>query len=116
MKHKAIALLSGGLDSMLAVKVIQHQGIEVIGITFETPFFSADKAVAAARRTSVELLVFDITQEHLMMLRAPRHGYGRNMNPCIDCHALMLKVAGDKMQALGASFLITGEVLGQRPM
>ena len=101
---------------MLAVKVIQHQGIEVIGITFETPFFSADKAVAAARRTSVELLVFDITQEHLMMLRAPRHGYGRNMNPCIDCHALMLKVAGDKMQALGASFLITGEVLGQRPM
>lgn len=101
---------------MLAVKVVQEQGIEVIGITFVTPFFTAEKARAAARRESIRLEEVDITEEHLIMLRAPRYGYGRNMNPCIDCHALMLKTAGNKMKELGADFLITGEVLGQRPM
>ncbi len=101
---------------MLAAKVVQEQGIEVIGLTFETPFFTAEKARAAARQTSVALEVVDFTQEHLEMLKAPRYGYGRNMNPCIDCHALMLTTAGGKLEDLGADFLITGEVLGQRPM
>jgi hypothetical protein len=115
-KVKAIALFSGGLDSIVAVKVIQDQGIDVIGLTFSTPFFSPIKAQAAAQSIGLNLLTMDITDEHLEMLRAPRYGYGRNMNPCIDCHTLMLKKAGDKMQDLGASFIFTGEVLGQRPM
>ena len=116
MKNKAIALFSGGLDSTLAVKVVQQQDIDVIGMTFVTPFFNAQKASVAARQAAIRLEIVDITQEHLAMLRSPRYGYGRNMNPCIDCHALMLKIAGGKMKDLGASFLITGEVLGQRPM
>ncbi|MDO9528398.1 MAG: tRNA 4-thiouridine(8) synthase ThiI [Syntrophales bacterium] len=117
MKVKAIALFSGGLDSILAVKVIQEQDIDVLlGITFVTPFFGAKKSIEASKMIGLPLLPIDITEEHLAMLKAPKYGYGRNMNPCIDCHALMLKIAGEKMEELGADFLITGEVLGQRPM
>ncbi|MBU2053859.1 MAG: tRNA 4-thiouridine(8) synthase ThiI, partial [Proteobacteria bacterium] len=116
MKVKGIALFSGGLDSTLAVKVISDQGIEVRGITFETPFFGAAKARAAAAGIGLPLQVLDITEEHLKMLRAPRYGYGKNMNPCIDCHTLMLKIAGRKMEEEGADFVFTGEVLGERPM
>lgn len=115
-KIKALGLLSGGLDSILAVKVIQEQGIEVTGISFETPFFGPERARMAADRTGIPLIVLDITEIHLEMLKNPRYGYGKNMNPCIDCHALMLNCAGNKMQELGADFLFTGEVLGQRPM
>ena len=116
MKVKALALFSGGLDSILAVKVIQEQGIDVLGITFVTPFFGAQKSKEAAKRIGLPLLTLNITEEHLAMLKAPTYGYGRNMNPCIDCHALMLKIAGKKMEELEAGFLFTGEVLGQRPM
>ena len=115
-KVKGIALFSGGLDSSLACKVIAEQGIEVKGVTFETPFFNAARARAAARLIALPLAVLDITEEHLRMLHAPRYGYGRNMNPCIDCHTLMLKIAGQRMEEEGADFLFTGEVLGQRPM
>lgn len=116
MKVKGISLFSGGLDSILAVKIIQDQGIEVECISFETPFFSADKARDAAAQIACPLVVLDITEEHLHMLKAPRYGYGKHMNPCIDCHALMLRVAGGRMKETGADFLFTGEVLGQRPM
>ncbi len=116
MKVNGIALFSGGLDSIIAVKLIQEQGINVVGMTFSTPFFGAGKACAAADKINLSLKVLDITGEHLAMLKAPRYGYGRNMNPCIDCHALMLKKAGEKMQELQADFIFTGEVLGQRPM
>lgn len=116
MKTKAIALFSGGLDSILAFNVIAEQGIEVLGITFSTPFFGAEKARATARRIGLSLTVLDITEEHMRMLRSPRYGYGKNMNPCIDCHTLMLKVAGRRMEEEGADFVLTGEVLGQRPM
>jgi tRNA-uridine 2-sulfurtransferase len=116
LKTKAIALFSGGLDSILAFKVIAEQGIEVLGITFSTPFFGAEKARAAARRVGLPLTVLDITEEHMQMLHSPRYGYGKNMNPCIDCHTLMLKVAGRRMEKEGADFILTGEVLGQRPM
>ena len=116
LKVKALAVFSGGLDSIIAVKVIQEQGIDVLGITFETPFFSSGKARDAARKIQLPLKVLDITQEHLQMLLNPRYGYGKNMNPCIDCHTLMLKFAGDKMNELGVDFIFTGEVLGQRPM
>ncbi len=116
MKVTAIGLLSGGLDGILAVKVVQEQGIYVEGVTFETPFFSAEKARVAARNIDLPLTVVDITTEHLVMLRNPRYGYGKNMNPCIDCHALMLQMAGRRMEETGADFIFTGEVLGQRPM
>ena len=113
---KGISLLSGGLDSLLATKVILEQGIEVMGVTFETPFFSARKAQSAAAQLKLPLLVLDITEEHLGMLKAPIYGYGKNMNPCIDCHTLMLKKAGSVMEERGADFVFTGEVLGQRLM
>jgi tRNA U34 2-thiouridine synthase MnmA/TrmU len=113
---KAIALFSGGLDSMLAAEVVRRQNIEVLAITFETPFFSSKKAQVAARQINIPLRVENITAEHLVMLKSPRYGYGKNMNPCIDCHTLMLKIAGEKMAETGADFIITGEVLGQRPM
>ncbi len=101
---------------MLAVKVISLQNIAVIGLAFETPFFNAKKAQAAARQINLPLLVDNITTEHLIMLKNPRYGYGKNINPCIDCHTLMLNIAGKKMEETGADFIITGEVLGQRPM
>jgi len=116
LKVKSIALFSGGLDSILAVKVIQEQGIDVLGITFETPFFNAKKSVEISKGIGISILTINITEEHLAMLKAPRYGYGRNMNPCIDCHTLMLNIAGRKMEELGADFLFTGEILGQRPM
>jgi tRNA-uridine 2-sulfurtransferase len=113
---KAIALFSGGLDSMLAAKLVSMQNIDVVCITFTTPFFNAQKAQAAARQIILPLVVQDITDEHLKMLKSPRYGYGKNMNPCIDCHTLMLQIAGKKMEETGSDFIITGEVLGQRPM
>jgi tRNA-specific 2-thiouridylase len=116
LKTKAIALFSGGLDSILAFKVIAEQGIEVLGVTFETPFFGAAKARMTAERIGLPLVVLDITAEHLQMLRAPRYGFGRNMNPCIDCHTLMLRIAGRRMEEEGFDFVFTGEVLGERPM
>jgi len=116
LKVSSIALFSGGLDSLLAVKLVMDQDIHVQGVTFETPFFNAAKARMAADMIGLPLAVLDITERHLAMLKAPRYGYGRNMNPCIDCHALMLKHAGDLMEEIRASFIFTGEVLGQRPM
>jgi tRNA-uridine 2-sulfurtransferase len=113
---KAIALFSGGLDSMLAAELVRRQNINVLCLTFTTPFFNAQKAQAAARLLNLPLAVEDITVEHLKMLKSPRYGYGRNMNPCIDCHTLMLQIAGKKMEENGYDFIITGEVLGQRPM
>jgi tRNA-specific 2-thiouridylase len=113
---KAISLFSGGLDSIVSVKLIQEQGIDVQGLTFCTPFFEAEKPRTAARMIGLPLMVLDITEVHLAVVRAPRYGYGKNMNPCIDCHTLMLKIAGEKMREMGCDFIFTGEVLGQRPM
>lgn len=113
---KAISLFSGGLDSVLAAVLVHRLNIDVCCITFTTPFFDAKKAQAAIRQINLPLIIQDITAEHLDMLKSPRYGYGRNMNPCIDCHTLMLKLAGKKMEESGSDFIITGEVLGQRPM
>lgn len=113
---KSIGLISGGLDSILGAKIILEQGIEVMGISFRTPFFSSQGAEQAAKSLGVPLRVLDITGPHLEMLRHPKYGYGSNMNPCIDCHALMLREAGRAMEEEGGDFLFTGEVLGQRPM
>ncbi len=113
---KAIALFSGGLDSILAVKLIQSQGIEVIGLTFVTPFFSSKAAEESAELIGMPLIIKDITEAHFKLVKAPKRGYGKNMNPCVDCHTLMVKVAGDMMEETHASFIISGEVLGERPM
>ena len=113
---KAIALFSGGLDSILAAELVHRQDIEILCLTFTTPFFNAQKAQGAIQQINLPLMIQDITAEHLQMLKAPRYGYGKNMNPCIDCHTLMLKIAGKKMEETGSDFILTGEVLGQRPM
>ena len=113
---KAIGLLSGGLDSRLAVRVLLDQGITVLGLSFVTPFFSSKNAEAAARQLKIPLRIINFTDEHLAMVRNPKHGYGSNMNPCIDCHALMLRQAGEIMGKEGFNFIFTGEVLGERPM
>jgi tRNA U34 2-thiouridine synthase MnmA/TrmU len=116
MKVRALALMSGGLDSMLIVRVLQDQKIEVTGITFQTPFFGPESAQKAVKQLGITLRVMDIGEDHLEMVKAPRYGYGSQMNPCIDCHALMLRTAGGIMETEGFDFLCTGEVLGQRPM
>ncbi len=113
---RALGLCSGGLDSILAGVVLREQHIDVAWITFETPFFSADKARAASRITGIPLTVQELTPVYLEMLRDPPCGYGKYMNPCMDCHALMFRQAGQWMQAQGFDFLFSGEVLGQRPM
>ena len=113
---RAIGLLSGGLDSILATRLLQDQGIEILAVCFQTPFFDFQKAQRAAAQLKVSLRILDISEEHLQLVRNPRYGYGRNMNPCIDCHILMLKRAGDLLERENFDFIFTGEVLGQRPM
>lgn len=114
---KALSLFSGGLDSQLAAKIVSLQGIEVILVNFCTPFFATTDAMKlAADNLGLPLVSLDISDDYMPVLKNPRYGYGKNMNPCIDCHAFMLKQAGDHLTELDASFLITGEVLGQRPM
>jgi tRNA-specific 2-thiouridylase len=112
---KAVGLLSGGLDSMLAARIILDQGILVQGVSFVTPFFGAEKARRAAEQLKIPLTVLDITPDHWGILRKPKYGYGKGMNPCIDCHALMVRKTGEWMETVRADFLFTGEVLGQRP-
>ena len=114
--HIALALFSGGLDSLLAVKVIQDQGIKVIPVCFESPFFSCKKAIQSAKQYNLYVNVIPLEQDYLEMIQNPKYGYGKNFNPCIDCHAFMYSKLGDMMEKFSADFLISGEVLGQRPM
>jgi tRNA-uridine 2-sulfurtransferase len=113
---KALCVFSGGLDSMLAAELIRAQGINVLALFFETPFFSSKKARKSAQSMGLPFKVIDITKRHLDVVKRPSHGYGGNMNPCIDCHALMFKIAGEMLEDESAYFVFTGEVLGQRPM
>jgi tRNA-uridine 2-sulfurtransferase len=118
---KAIALFSGGLDSTLAMKLIIDQGIEVLALNINTGFGSTKDRLehmqSMCDQVGAELRVVDIQSEYLQdVLFDPKHGYGKNFNPCIDCHAKMFAVAKRIMEAEGASFLISGEVMGQRPM
>lgn len=124
MTRTAIALFSGGLDSTLAIRLMQTQGIDVHAIHFTSPFFgvapSSDSGKYDARRAAealkIPLTIHQLGEEYLEMLRKPEHGYGKAINPCIDCHIYFLKKAGELMRTIGADFVITGEVLGQRPM
>ena len=113
---RALGLCSGGLDSILAALVLRRQGIDVEWVVFETPFFAADKALRAARLNHVPITVKRILPVYLEMLKNPPAGYGKHMNPCMDCHALMFRLAGEEMQSRGFDFLFSGEVSGQRPM
>ena len=115
-KARALGLCSGGLDSTLAGLVLRDQGIDVEWITFETPFFTAAKARKASEKTGIPLTVKSIYPLYASMLKNPPAGYGKQMNPCMDCHALMFKLAGEMMNEKNFDFLFSGEVLGQRPM
>ncbi len=115
-KVRALGLCSGGLDSILSAVVLRNQGIAVEWISFETPFFSSEKASRAAGRLRIPLTVQNITRPYLEMLRDPPCGYGQHMNPCMDCHALMFRLADRILKDRGLDFLFSGEVLGQRPM
>ncbi|MBQ9693449.1 MAG: hypothetical protein IJV69_01665 [Kiritimatiellae bacterium] len=113
---RGISLLSGGLDSMLAICMLREQGIEMEGVVFKSPFFGTASAEKAARQLGVKLHILDFSDEILGLVRHPPHGFGGAMNPCIDCHAAMIRCAGEFMRAGGYDFVSTGEVLNQRPM
>ena len=119
---RVLTLFSGGLDSILAARVLMNQGLEVLALRFVTPFFDGDVGDPAAyaawvrRKYGIAVQVVDLSREYLHMLRAPAHGFGRNFNPCIDCKILMLRRARELMAEFGAVCIATGEVLGQRPM
>jgi tRNA-specific 2-thiouridylase len=124
MKKKALALLSGGLDSTLAVKVMLDQGIEVEALNFTSPFCTCtgrnagckSEAVRVATEFNIPIKVMNKGIDYLEVVRNPRHGYGKAINPCIDCRIFLLRKAKEYMVESGADFVITGEVLGQRPM
>lgn len=115
-KYRCFALFSGGLDSILAVLHMKGLGYEVLPIFFSTPFFAATRAQETAKKIGFDLIVHDLTELHLKMMRRPRYGFGKNLNPCIDCHGLMFHEAGRLMKKYEIDFIISGEVLGQRPM
>lgn len=113
---RGLSLLSGGLDSQLAVRVLERAGAHVEGVVFETPFFSATAAKKAASALGIKLHVVDFTADEIALIENPPHGFGGAMNPCIDCHATMIRRAGEMMAEMGYDFVATGEVMGQRPM
>lgn len=117
---RALALLSGGLDSTLAVKLIQEQGIDVVAVNFTSPFCLCGKggcgAAEVAKKLKIPIKIIPVGEDYLKTLRNPKYGYGKNMNPCIDCRIFMLKKAKEYAEKIGASFLFTGEVLNERPM
>ncbi len=133
MKARAVALFSGGLDSSLAVRLLQDQGIEVKALHFYTGFCITEHkrrlglkredgshyvnpALRAAAQLQVPLEIVDISQEYFDIILNPKYGYGKNVNPCVDCRIFMLKKAKEIMEKEGYHFVATGEVLGQRPM
>ena len=115
-KIKAILLFSGGLDCILAAKILQKQKIEVLGVVFKSYFFDEKQAKEMAKKIKLPLKVVDFSKEHLEMIKNPKYGYGKALNPCIDCHILMLKKAKEIMNKEKFDFVATGEVLGERPM
>ncbi|MBN2040196.1 MAG: hypothetical protein JW864_09155 [Spirochaetes bacterium] len=119
-KIKAIALFSGGLDSVLAARIMLDQGIDVIGVHFVLPFIKNHKpcyiVAEAASTLGMECRMETMGQDYLDIIRNPRYGYGSGINPCIDCKIYMLKQAKRIAEEIGAEFIVTGEVLGQRPM
>jgi hypothetical protein len=101
---------------MLAIRVLQEQKVDILAVAFVTPFFGSKRSESAAKALGVPIRCIDITDVHFEVVKNPKHGWGKNMNPCIDCHALMLRTAGQIMEAEHYDFLFTGEVLNERPM
>ena len=116
MSARGLSLMSGGLDSQLAVRVLERAGAEVEAVTFTSPFFKSREAERAAAALGVKLHILDFTDDIVALIERPPHGFGGAMNPCIDCHARMIARAGELMRSLGFDFVATGEVQGQRPM
>jgi len=122
-KKKIVALLSGGLDSRLAIKMMQKQGFEVEAVAIKTPFCDFDcgrgcgfEIRETADNLGVNLKTVYLGDEYIEMLKHPKYGFGSGMNPCIDCRAMMFEAGKKHMEEIGAEFIISGEVLGQRPM
>lgn len=117
-KRRAVALFSGGLDSILAAKLVQEQGVEVIGLHFVSPFFGKPDQVSRWESLhGLPIRAVDVSESFVHMLAArPEHGFGSVLNPCVDCKILMLRQARSIMEETGAACIISGEVLGQRPM
>ena len=122
-KKKVVALLSGGLDSQLAVRMMQKQGFDVSAVAIKTPFCDFDcgrgcgfEIRERADTLGINLKTVYLGDEYIEMLKNPKHGFGSGMNPCIDCRAMMFDAAKKQMEEIGAEFIISGEVLGQRPM
>ena len=120
---KAVALFSGGLDSMLAIRLMLDQNIEVEALTSASVFHhhmpeegEQHPTVQSARRLGVPITLMDTNAEMMAMVKNPAHGTGKNMNPCIDCRMFLLRKAAEHMAKAGADFIVTGEVVGQRPM
>ncbi len=113
---RGYSLLSGGLDSQLAICVLREQGLHIEGVVFSSPFFKIDAAKRAAGQLGIRLHVVDFTSDILGLVKHPPHGFGSALNPCIDCHSLMIRRAGEMMRENGFDFVATGEVLNQRPM
>jgi hypothetical protein len=117
MNRKAVALLSGGLDSRLAIRLIQQQGIEVEALNFRTIFGCCkDEAGRAAAELGVRFTVVGMDDRYLDIVKRPRYGYGKGINPCVDCRIYLFEIARKFMDQVGASFVVSGEVVGQRPM
>ena len=116
MTIRALVLLSGGLDSALAARMVLDQGVEVVGLHLESPTACRSDVHEVARELGVPLEVREKGQAYLELLRRPRFGYGKNMNPCVDCRIFMFHIGRDVMDQVEAQFLVTGEVAGQRPM
>lgn len=117
LNRKAVALLSGGLDSTLAIKIVQSQGIEIEALSFKTQFNCCkDEAGRAARELGVPVTLLATDEDYLKLVQKPKYGYGRGINPCVDCRIYMFRLARKFMEKVGASFVVTGEVVGQRPM
>ena len=122
-KLKAVALLSGGLDSSLAVRMMLEQGIDIEAVAIKTPFCDFDCGKGCGHRVKevamdlqIPLKTVYFGEEYLRMLKRPKFGFGSGMNPCIDCRSMMYNAAKDHMKKIGADFIVTGEVLFQRPM
>lgn len=122
-KLKAVALLSGGLDSSLAVRIMLEQGVEIEAIAIRTPFCDFDCGKGCGHRVSevasdleIPLKTIYLGEEYLRMLKRPKFGFGSGMNPCIDCRSMMYNAAKEHMKKIDADFIVTGEVLFQRPM
>lgn len=118
MNYSCVALISGGLDSALAARLMLEQGISVYGLYLSMSWgcCQKDKAQKAAQQLGIPLMVLGVGDAYLDVVRSPKYGYGSGMNPCIDCRIYMFHIAKRYMQELQASFVVTGEVLSQRPM